>query len=133
MSAGGLSTAVVQIEEPSLDGVKEEDRSAIREIISVLHSLQIPSPICKSWAVTVTPNGQHYDIIAHLTGNDCEVYLEDMEVVRRLDNPRFVSISVKVLPTPHIRVRVASRDVPVSVTECDIIRIRKRRWWSFGK
>jgi hypothetical protein len=116
-----------------LDGVKPDDRQGVREIISVLHSIQSPSPICKNWTVTPTANS-HYDVVAHLNNNDCEIFLEDLDLIRQLDNARIVSVSIKFTPTPHVRVRLASKDVRVCVTECDVLRIRKRRtWWPFDR
>jgi hypothetical protein len=120
-------------QEPVLDGVLEEDRATVRNVIYLLHALKL----CSSWSVT--PKNQGYEVIGSV---DCkvntEVELRDMELIRRVDPLRVSSVSVRILGGPNATVNLAvfvlRKSEPVVLEEQEIVHIqRKRRFWLGGQ
>lgn len=121
----------MEVPDIELDGVKPHDQQLVREVISVLQVLQVPKRLIRGWAVN--PCGTtHYDIIGHIDSKagDWEVFQQDLDIVKSLDTARVSAVSVRVQGVSHqVYVKVMSRDVPVMITECDVIRIQKKRRW----
>ena len=46
----------IQMTEP-LQGVKQEDRAMVRNVIYLLHTCKHPKRLCVSWSVANTSNG----------------------------------------------------------------------------
>ena len=122
----------VLLNEPDLDGVKEEDRNLVKDVIGLLSTLQHPAALCKGW--NVNPVGTtHYEIngLIDTRQGDWEVFAEDLELIRTLDPLRVQRVSVRVAgQSANVRVNVLSRTERVVVWEYDVIRVQKRRrWW----
>jgi len=122
------------VENPDLDEVKSEDRSLIKDVVSVLSAIQHPNRMCKGWSVK--PRGTtHYDVIGNIDtkGGNWVVFYDDLDLIRKLDYARIGSVSVRMTGplSAEIYVRVTSQSERVMVTECDIIRVHKRARW-FG-
>jgi len=142
MSHGGGSsssthddTAIAGVlEEPDLDGVKAEDRTLVKDVISLLSTLQHPAQLCKGWNVNLIGT-THYEVnglIDTKKPGEWEVFLEDFELLRRIDPLRVQSVSVRATGSAaQLRVKILSRTESVVVTEYDIIRVQKRRRWLF--
>jgi hypothetical protein len=119
-------------EEPALDGVSEEDRRTVRNVIYVVHALKL----CISWSVAAKNQG--YEITGIINNNtNTEIHQRDMEAIRCVDPLRVNSISTRVLggvnPTFTLVVHVLRKSEPVVLEEQDVIQIRrKRRFWSGG-
>ncbi len=127
---GPVSTGkmVKMTSEPVLDGVLEEDRMAVRNIIYVLHSFKL----CSSWSVT--PKNSGYEVLGLMDGSraHCEVDLKDMELVKRVDPLRISSVSVRVIgATVSMAVFLLRKSEPVVLEEQEVILIQKKRkfWW----
>ena len=118
--------------EPVLDGVIEEDRPNVRNVIRVLSALKL----CQSWSVT--PKNQGYDISGSIDSKtNTEIFASDMELIKKVDLLRVDSVSVRVLggPTPTftLAVYVLRKSEPVVLEEHEVVLIRKkRRFWSGG-
>ena len=123
--------ATVAIEESDLDGVKEEDRTLIKDVISLMSTLQHPAQLCKGW--NVNPIGTtHYEVngLIDTRQGDWEVFFEDLDLLRRVDPLRVQTISVRVTgQAAQVRVKVLSRTESIMVTEYDVLRVQKRRRW----
>ena len=122
----------VMVEEPSLDDVKPEDRPLVRDVIAVMEALHSPAPLIKGWCVNNVTGG--YDVIGHidLSIKECGVFLQDLEILKQLDFGRVTEVSVRISSTPQfaqLRAHVVARGVPISITQCDIIRIQRKRSW----
>lgn len=95
--------------------------------------LQAPRRLIRGWAVN--PCGTtHYDIIGHIDtkAGDWEVHQQDLDLLKGLDLARIAAVSVRVQGVSHqLYVKIMSRGVAVMVTECDVIRIQKKRRWYF--
>jgi hypothetical protein len=131
---GPPATMKAYVENPDLDEVKPEDRNLIKDVVSMLSSIQHPNRLCKGWSVK--PRGTtHYDVVGHIDtkNKDWAVYYDDLDLIRRLDYARVGGVSVRVSGplSAEIYVRVTSQSERVMVTECDIIRVHKRTRW-FG-
>jgi hypothetical protein len=130
---GGLcSTPIKMSSEPVLDGVLEEDRPNVRNVIYVLHALKL----CSSWSVT--PKNQGYEVAGTV---DCkagvEIELRDLELVRRVDPLRITSVAFRILGGANmpatLAVYVLRKSEPVVLEEQEVVQIqRKRKFWGFG-
>jgi hypothetical protein len=120
--------------EPVLDGVLDEDRPNVRNIIYVIHALRL----CTSWSVT--PKNQGYEVTGSVDakpGATKDIELRDMEMIRKVDPLRISTVSVKVMggqnATLTLVVFVLKRSEPVVLEEQEIVHIqRKRRFWAGG-
>jgi hypothetical protein len=122
-----------EITDATLDDVHDDDKGLVREVISLLSAMQHPCSVCKSWSVNLV--GTNYEVNGFIdtkSGSEWEVFYEDLDLIRQLDYARVGPISIRGTgASVHVRVRVTAKSVPVMVTQCDIIRVQKRRRW-FG-
>lgn len=115
--------------EPVLDGVLEEDRNTVRNIIYVLHALKL----CSSWSVT--PKNQGYEVVGLVdTKSNNEVDIRDMELIKRVDPLRVNSVSARVIggqnTTFSVVIFLLRKSEPVILEEQEIVQIqRKRKFW----
>jgi len=120
--------------EPVLDGVLDEDRPNVRNIIYVIHALRL----CTSWSVT--PKNQGYEVTGSVDtkpGTTKDIELRDMEMIRKVDPLRISTVSARVMggqnATLTLVVFVLKRSEPVVLEEQEIVHIqRKRRFWTGG-
>lgn len=124
------SAPVTLPSEPVLDGVQDEDKGNVRNVIYLYHALKL----CTSWSVA--PKDQGYEVIGTVdTKNNFTLELRDMELVHRVDPLRVTSVGVRVLastgsPTISVVTFVLRRSEPVVLEEQDIVQIkRKRKFW----
>jgi hypothetical protein len=121
------STVIKLNTEPVLDGVLEEDRATVRNVIYILHALRL----CVSWSVTPKTTG--YEVIGTVDHKlTTEIELRDMEVIRRIDPLRITSVGLRIMggATISLAVFVLRRSEPVVLEEQDVVQIqRKRRFW----
>ena len=117
--------------EPVLDGVHEDDRATVRNVIYVMHAIKL----CQSWSVS--PKDQGYEVVGTVptsqTGGAIEIELRDMELVRRVDPLRVSTVSVRMLGAASplsLVVFVLRRSEPVVLEEQEMVYIqRKRKFW----
>jgi hypothetical protein len=121
------STLQISMTEPALQGVKQEDRILVRNVIYMLHACKHPDRLCVSWTVSNTRNG--YDVTGFMDpAKDFEVWKEDLELIAQVDPLRVQSISIrKSGETPQILIKVLSKSEPVMLTELDVVTVHKRR------
>lgn len=118
--------------EPVLDGVLEEDRATVRNVIYMLHALKL----CISWSVS--PKHQGYEVVGSVDvkpGMATDIEFRDMELIRKVDPLRVTSICARALGGPSatftLVVFVLRRSEPVVLEEQEIVHIqRKRKFWS---
>lgn len=98
-----------------LDGVHEDDRVNVGNVITVIKALRK----CVSWAVT--PSGGAYEVMAMLDSKreaELAVTLQDMELIQQVDPLRVTHVGVQVSSpdsTFLTRIRVPSRDILVFI------------------
>lgn len=115
-------------DEITLDAVKPEDRSIVRDVVRVMQTLKI----CTSWSVQVVQKG--YEVHGWVQPrDDKDISLDDLEMLEQI-NPLRVNFSgLRVYASPCkvcILVRVLSTNEPVMLHEKTLVRVRKRsRWW----
>jgi hypothetical protein len=116
-----------------LDGVLDEDRPTVRNVIYVLHALKL----CQSWSVT--PKNQGYEVVGPVdTKVNTLIELRDLELIKRVDPLRVTSAGANVIggctPTFSVVVFVLRRSEPVMIEEQEIIQIQRKRkfWGGFG-
>jgi hypothetical protein len=118
--------------EPVLDGVLEEDRPTVRNVIYMLHALKL----CVSWSVS--PKQQGYEITGSVDtkpGTTTDIEHRDMELIRKVDPLRITSVCARMLGGPNatltVVVFVMRKSEPVVLEEQEIVHIqRKRKFWS---
>ena len=132
MNSPPRNTPVKIPSEPVLDGVLDDDRPTVRNVIYVLHALKL----CQSWSVTAKNQG--YEVVGSIdTKTNITVELRDLELIRKVDPLRVNTAGVRVIggssPTFSVHVFVLRKSEPVVLEEQDIIQIqRKRKFWGFG-
>lgn len=132
MASPPRNTQIKLSAEPVLDGVLDEDRQTVRNVIYVLHALKL----CQSWSVT--PSSQGYEVVGTVdTKANTTVELRDLELIRKVDPLRVTSAGARVIggtnPTFSVIVTVLRRSEPVVLEEQDILQIRrKRKFWMGG-
>lgn len=119
--------------EPVLDGVPEEDRVTVRNIVYLLFALKM----CSSWSVT--PKSQGYEVVGIIdTKATSEIELRDMDLIKRVDPLRIMSVSARMIGGPNTTFSVVifllRKSEPVILEEQEIVQIqRKRKFWNgFG-
>lgn len=123
----------VILDSPIDDIVKPEDRSLVKDFMSMLYALQHPNLICKT--VTVNPckvNSKLYEVCGSVDSKSgCwKVSYSDLDKIRHLNYSHVGPINVKRTgSTVQICVIVTSLSERAMVTECDIIRVCKKTKW----
>ena len=118
--------------EPVLDGVLEEDRLNVRNVIYMLYALKL----CKSWSAV--PKNQGYEVIGMVdSGVTPEIELREMEQVKRVDPLRIISVSVRMISGPPVTfsvvVFVHRKSEPIVLEEQDVVLSirKKRKFWDW--
>ncbi len=118
-------------QEPQLDGIHEDDRPNVRNVIYVMHSLKI----FKSWSAL--PKDRGYEVVGLIDTDVCqEVDLQDMDLIKRVDPLRINTVAARLISgtavTFSIVVFVMRKSEPVILDEQEILCIRKKRkFWNW--
>lgn len=123
----------ISISEPALQGVKQEDRMTVRNVIYLLHVCKHPAKMCATWNVTNSQDGTGYQITGYMDpSKDFEIFKEEIDLITLADPLRVKSISIgKSGDTPRIIIKVLSKSEPVMMTELEVLTVqKKRRLWS---
>ena len=123
------STLKISMSEPALQGVKQEDRTLVRNVIYLLHACKHPERLCMSWSVTNSRSGSGYEVTGLLDpSKDFEIFKEDFDLLKLADPLRVQSISLrKTGDTSQIVIKVLSRSEPIMMTELEVLTIQKKR------
>jgi hypothetical protein len=117
--------------EPQLDGVLEEDRASVRNVIYVLHSMKM----CKSWSAL--PKNKGYEVVGLVDSAVCpEIELRDMELLKQVDPLRISSVSARMISGPPVTfsivVFVLRKSEPIVLEEQEVLCVRrKRKFWNY--
>jgi hypothetical protein len=127
----GLRPVIKLPAEPVLDGVLEEDRTTVKNLIYVMHSFKM----CKSWSVL--PKNHGYEVIGMIDPSH-EIELRDLELLKSVDTLRVHSICVRMISGPvcafSIVVMVLRKTEPIILEEQDVVCIkRKRSFWNWSR
>jgi hypothetical protein len=123
------STLKISMNEPSLQGVKQEDKILVRNVIYLLHTCKHPERLCTSWSVTNARSGNGYEITGLLDpSKDFEIFKDDLDLIKLADPLRIQPISIrKTGDTSQIVIRVLARSEPIMMTELEVFTIQKKR------
>lgn len=116
--------------EPVLDGVSDEDRTTVRNVIYTMYSFKM----CKSWSVL--PKDKGYEVTGTVAESCHDIDMKDLELLKIVDPLRVHSISIQMIkaPTPtfNIVVMVLRKTEPIVLEEQDVVCIkRKRAFWNW--
>jgi len=113
--------------DPCLQGVNEEDRPIIRNVVAALEHIK-KAKLFTSWTCNVAKGC--YIVTAYLTDGDWELGVRELETVHEVNPLRVLSVSVHSQGQRlAVRVRVSDRNEPLMLTETQIVSIRKRSRW----
>ena len=123
------STLKITMSEPTLQGVKQDDRVLVRNILYLLHACKHPERMCTSWSVTNMRSGTGYEVIGLIDHTkDYEIFKEDLDMIKLADPLRVQSISIrKSGDALQIVIRVLSKSEPIMMTELEVVSIQKKR------
>lgn len=111
--------------EPILDGVAEEDRATVRNVIYVLHAVRL----CVSWSVT--PKDRGYEVVGMTDPKVVsEIGLCDLDLIKRVDLLRVQTVVVRFgQQTPaSVVIFILRKSEPVVLEEQDVIvQIQRKR------
>lgn len=131
-SSTGCRTVIKLPTEPQLDGVLEEDRPTVRNIIYVMHSFKM----CKSWSVL--PKNHGYEVVGMVDSSTSpEIELRDMDLLKRADPLRVSTVSARMICGPPVTFSIVvfllRKSEPVILDEQEVVCIqRKRKFWNWG-
>lgn len=113
--------------EPCLEGVHEEDRPIVRNVIAALEHVK-KAKLFTSWTCTVGRG--HYLITAFLTEADWEIGTRELDTLYEVNPLRVLAVSIHNHgQRTSIRVRISDRNEPLMMTETQLVHIRKRSRW----
>ena len=124
--------------EPDLPEVPQADKMIIRNILYSAWALQQTDQQCISWNVLNKDWG--YVINISFSAN-FSVSVSDMQLIKDLNSLRIENVMIRSSEKPSIDdqaigavlvVKLLNKDQPVTFTESEIIRVRKRHrgWFS---
>jgi hypothetical protein len=121
------STAQISLSEPALQGVKQEDRVLVRNVIYLMHACKHPERLCVSWNVANTRNG--YEVTGFIDpSKDFEILKEHLDMISLADPLRILSIAIRRTgETTQIVIRILSKTEPVMMTELEVVTVQKKR------
>ncbi len=110
-----------------LEGVLEEDRPVVRNVIAALEAVK-RTKLFTSWNCVV---GQgHYLVTAYMAEGDWELGSRELDTVHEVNPLRVVSVSVATHgQRACVKVRVSDRNQPLMLTETQLVHVRKRSRW----
>jgi hypothetical protein len=122
-------TLKITMTEPALQGVKQDDRTLVRNVLYMLHACKHPERMCTSWSVTNNRTGSGYEIIGLIDqSKDYEIFKEDFDLIKLADPLRVQSISLrKSCDALQIVIKVLSKSEPVMMTEIEVMSIQRKR------
>ncbi|EKX31748.1 hypothetical protein GUITHDRAFT_149097 [Guillardia theta CCMP2712] len=122
-----MASAVLPM-EGMLSGIKADDRVVIENVVAVMQGLS--RDLCfHDYEVRTSKDG--FVIIAKTS--DSILSLSDLQLIRDANPVRVQNVGVVPLEGKRIalHVKVLSSTAPVTLTEVDIVRVKKRRHWGF--
>lgn len=105
----------------------EEDKVIVRNVLYAAKVCLSQSDGVDNWSVSVNDRGYAINVY-FAEGTDVTVPLRDLLTVQDVNPLRVVNVAV-VKPAKNpasIRVFVTNKNQPISLTETDVVRIRKR-------
>lgn len=110
-----------------LEGVLEEDRPIVRNVIAALEAVK-RNKLFTSWTCTV---GQGYYLVtAYMAEGDWELGARELDTVYEVNPCRVVSVSVaNQAQRAAVKVKVSDRNQPLMLTETQLVHVRKRSRW----
>lgn len=114
--------------DPCIEGVHEEDRPIVRNVISALNILKKGPTIFTSWTCVVTKG--FYIVTAYLGDGDWELGTRELDTVYDVNPLRIISVSVQNQGSKTcVRIRISDRNEPIMMTETQLVHLRKRSRW----
>lgn len=107
-----------------IDGVMDEDRDLVRDVLCVLSGLEL----CSSWSVTPLDKCYEIHAIIDCSKKDMDIEMKDLELIQSVDPHRIQYLALRCNSArQQLIARILKKSEPIFVEERDIIRIKKRR------
>ena len=115
-----------------LDGVHEEDRVIVRNAVAALQALK-RDKVLSSWTVSTGVDGCYVVTAYLLDGVDCDFSARELDTIHDVSPLRVKTVSVgKHGSRVVIKVAILDRDQPLTLTETQVLLVRKRTRWASG-
>jgi hypothetical protein len=113
--------------EPCLEGVHEEDRPIVRNVISALGIIK-KAKLFSSWTCKVVK--RYYVITAYFVEGEWEVGTKELDILYDVNPLRVLNVSIQFInQKTALIIKIADRDEPLMLTETELIHVRKRSRW----
>ena len=113
--------------DPCLEGVHEEDRPVVRNVIAALELIK-KAKLFTSWTCIVGKG--HYTVTAFLADGDWELGTRELDTLYEVNPLRVLSVSVQSQNgRPSLRIRISDKNEPLMLTETQLVHVRKRSRW----
>jgi len=100
--------------DPCLEGVHEEDRPIVRNVVAALEHIK-KAKLFTSWTCTVAKGC--YMVTAFLADGDWELGVRELETIHEVNPLRVLSVSVHSHgQRVAVRVRISDRNEPLTLT-----------------
>ena len=111
-----------------LDGVHEEDRPIVRNVVSGIQVIK-KDPVFSTWSCAYEKG--HYIVTAYVNDKDCEFSTRELEMLHDISPLRVVSVSIcRQGQVICLKVRISDHNEPLILTETQVVHVRKRARWS---
>lgn len=113
--------------DPCLEGVHEEDRPIVRNVIAALELIK-KAKLFSSWTCTVARG--NYIVTAFIAEGDWEISSRELDTIYEVNPLRVLSVVVQCqAQRTSLRVRISDRNEPLMLTETQLVHVRKRSRW----
>jgi len=114
----------------SLDLVHDEDKPIVRNMVVGIQALK-KERVFATWSVAVDEDGAGYLVTANVVdGVDVEFGSRELDVLHDISPLRVLSVSAgRVGGRFVVNARISSRSAPLTMTETQIVHVRKRTRW----
>jgi hypothetical protein len=110
-----------------LEGVHEEDRPIVRNVVAVIEVLK-KQKLFTSWTCHV--GAGFYMVTAHIDDVEFEFSARELETLHEVSPLRVLSVSIhRQGARCSLKVRVSDRNQPLMLTETQVLHVRKRSRW----
>lgn len=113
--------------DPSLEGVLDEDRPIVRNVIAALELFK-KSKLFTSWSCNVGKG--HYMVTAFFAEGDWELGSKELDTLYEVNPLRVISVSIQHQGQRLcLKVRISDKNEPLMLTETQLVHVRKRSRW----
>lgn len=109
-----------------LDGVHDEDKPIVKNVIAVVE--QLKDKMFKSWSCSVAKG--YYVLTVYFHDGDWELSSRELDTIYEVNPLRVTSVCLQSLGQKiTLRVKISDRNEPIMLTDTQLVYVRKRSRW----